>query len=174
MAVGPSTTVVPAPLEAPAAPDLTGAGWRRLGRLKWGVGGAVIFVLIVLSALLAPVISPHDPLSVDIRHRMTPPAWMEGGTREHLLGTDQIGRDLLSRVIWGGRVSLVVGVMACCCPRPSACSSGWPRATSRARWTGCIMTLINVMLTFPFRAARPRRHRRARPERAQHDHGARE
>ena len=105
MAVGPSVTTVPAPLEAPAAPDLTGAGWRRLGRLKWGVGGAVIFVLIVLSALLAPVISPHDPLSVDIRHRMAPPAWMEGGTREHLLGTDQIGRDLLSRVIWGGRVS---------------------------------------------------------------------
>ena len=49
---------------------------------------------------------------MDIRHRLAPPAWMEGGTPDHLLGTDQVGRDLLSRMIYGGRVSLVVGVSA--------------------------------------------------------------
>ena len=150
MAVGPSVTIVPAPLEAPAAPDLTGAGWRRLGRLKWGVGGAVIFVLIVLSALLAPVISPHDPLSVDIRHRMAPPAWMEGGTREHLLGTDQIGRDLLSRVIWGGRVSLVVGVMAVLVSATIGVLLGLAAGYFAGEVDWIIMTVINVMLTFPF------------------------
>jgi len=150
MAVGPSVTVVPTPLEAPAAPDLTGAGWRRLGRLKWGVGGAVIFVLIVLSALLAPVISPHDPLSVDIRHRMAPPAWMEGGTREHLLGTDQIGRDLLSRVIWGGRVSLVVGVMAVLLSATIGVLLGLAAGYFAGEVDWIIMTVINVMLTFPF------------------------
>jgi len=150
MAVGPSVTTVPAPLEAPAAPDLTGAGWRRLGRLKWGVGGAVIFVLIVLSALLAPVISPHDPLSVDIRHRMTPPAWMEGGTREHLLGTDQIGRDLLSRVIWGGRISLVVGVMAVLLSATIGVLLGLAAGYFAGEVDWIIMTVINVMLTFPF------------------------
>jgi len=150
MAVGPSVTIVPAPLEAPAAPDLTGAGWRRLGRLKWGVGGAVIFVLIVLSALLAPVISPHDPLSVDIRHRMAPPAWMEGGTREHLLGTDQIGRDLLSRVIWGGRVSLVVGVMAVLLSATIGVLLGLAAGYFAGEVDWIIMTVINVMLTFPF------------------------
>jgi peptide/nickel transport system permease protein len=150
MAVGPSVTVVPTPLEAPAAPDLTGAGWRRLGRLKWGVGGAVIFVLIVLSALLAPVISPHDPLSVDIRHRMAPPAWMEGGTREHLLGTDQIGRDLLSRVIWGGRVSLVVGVMAVLLSATIGVLLGLAAGYFAGEVDWMIMTVINVMLTFPF------------------------
>jgi len=150
MAVGPSVTVVPAPLEAPAAPDLTGAGWRRLGRLKWGVGGAVVFVLIVLSALLAPVISPHDPLSVDIRHRMAPPAWMEGGTREHLLGTDQIGRDLLSRVIWGGRISLVVGVMAVLLSATIGVLLGLAAGYFAGEVDWIIMTVINVMLTFPF------------------------
>ena len=46
---------------------------------------------------------------MNIRHRLAPPAWMEGGTAQHLLGTDQVGRDLLSRMIYGGRVSLVSG-----------------------------------------------------------------
>ena len=49
-------------------------------RLKWGVGAALVLLVIVLSALLAPWISPHDPLAVDIRHRIAPPAWMDGGT----------------------------------------------------------------------------------------------
>jgi ABC-type dipeptide/oligopeptide/nickel transport system permease subunit len=150
MAVGPRATVAPAGLQVPAAPDTTGAGWRRLGRIKWGVGGAVIFFLIVMSSVLAPVISPHDPLSVDIKHRMAPPAWMDGGTREHLLGTDQIGRDLLSRVIWGGRVSLVVGVAAVLLSATIGVLFGLTAGyfAGQADWT--IMTLINVMLTFPF------------------------
>ena len=49
---------------------------------------------------------------MNVRHRLAPPAWMEGGTPQNLLGTDQVGRDLLSRMIYGGRVSLVVGVAA--------------------------------------------------------------
>ena len=112
MAIGPDAAISAPRFEAAAAPALSGGGWRRLWRLKWGMGGAAIFLAIVLSAVFAPWISPHDPLVVDIRHRLAPPAWMEGGAREHPLGTDQIGRDLLSRVIWGGRVSLVVGIFA--------------------------------------------------------------
>src|SRR2546426_721720 len=88
------------------------ATWRRLLRLRWGVGAAGMLLLIVASAAFAPLISPHDPLAVDIRHRLSPPAWMDRGTTEHLLGTDQVGRDLLTRMIYGGRVSLVVGVIA--------------------------------------------------------------
>ena len=71
---------------------------RRLLRLRWGVAAAVVLLLIVLSAVLAPWISPHDPLAVNIRHRLAPPAWMEHGSSDHLLGTDQVGRDLLSRM----------------------------------------------------------------------------
>jgi peptide/nickel transport system permease protein len=150
MAVGPSATVAPAGLQAPATPDVTGGAWRRLGRLKWGVGGAIVFLLIVASALLAPVISPHDPLTVDIRHRMAPPAWMEGGTPEHLLGTDQIGRDLLSRVIWGGRVSLLVGVTAVLLSATIGVLFGLAAGYFAGRVDWSIMTVINVMLTFPF------------------------
>jgi peptide/nickel transport system permease protein len=75
---------------------------HRLWRLKWGLAAAVVTAAIVTGATLAPWVSPHDPLAVNIRHRLAPPAWMEGGSPRHLLGTDQVGRDLLSRVIYGG------------------------------------------------------------------------
>ncbi|HYB69893.1 MAG TPA: ABC transporter permease, partial [Candidatus Bathyarchaeia archaeon] len=96
--------------EVAPAPARERASLRRLGRLRWGLAAAVVLSLIVASAVFAPWIAPHDPLAVNIRHRLGPPAWMEGGVPEHLLGTDQVGRDLLSRMIYGGRVSLVVGV----------------------------------------------------------------
>jgi len=150
MALGPSTTVTATNLQASAAPDGGTAAWRRLLRLKWGVGGAAIFLVIVLSALFAPAIAPHDPLSVDIRHRMAPPAWMDGGTREHILGTDQIGRDLLSRVIWGGRVSLLVGVSAVLLSATIGVLFGLAAGYFAGQVDWSIMTLINVMLTFPF------------------------
>jgi ABC-type dipeptide/oligopeptide/nickel transport system permease subunit len=150
MGLGPSVAVTATNLQASVAPDGGGAAWRRLLRLKWGVGGAAIYLVIVLSAIFAPVIAPHDPLSVDIRHRMAPPAWMDGGTREHILGTDQIGRDLLSRVIWGGRVSLVVGVSAVLLSATIGVLFGLAAGYFAGQVDWSIMTLINVMLTFPF------------------------
>jgi peptide/nickel transport system permease protein len=150
MAVGPGAAVSPTAFERAAAPDATGAGWRRLWRLKWAVGGAAIFLVIVLSALFAPWVAPDDPITVDIRHRMAPPGWMEGGAREHVLGTDQIGRDLLSRVIWGGRVSLVVGVAAVLLSSTIGVLFGLAAGYFGGRVDWSIMTLINVMLTFPF------------------------
>jgi ABC-type dipeptide/oligopeptide/nickel transport system permease subunit len=126
------------------------AALRRLFRLRWGVAAAVIMLLIVASAIFAPVISPHDPLQVNIRHRLAPPAWMEGGALQHPLGTDQVGRDLLSRMIYGGRASLVISVISVLL----AASIGVPLGLSagyfggRLDWT--IMTIINVVLTFPF------------------------
>jgi len=123
---------------------------RRLWRLKWAVAAAALMLGIVGSAVCAPLIAPHDPLAVNIRHRLAPPAWMEGGTPQHLLGTDQIGRDLLSRVIYGGRVSLVVGVAAVLISASLGVLLGLSGGYfgGRADWT--IMTLVNIMLTFPF------------------------
>jgi ABC-type dipeptide/oligopeptide/nickel transport system permease subunit len=102
------------------------ATWRRVWRLKWGVGAALIMLAIGAVTALAPWVAPHDPLAVDIRHRLAPPAWMAGGTADHLLGTDQIGRDLLSRVIYGGRVYLVIGEAAVLISPPSASRWAWP------------------------------------------------
>ncbi len=72
----------------------------------------LIIVVFVLTALFANVLAPHNPEVGTLGDRFHPPAWQDGGTGEHLLGTDHLGRDVLSRLIFGARVSLVVGFMA--------------------------------------------------------------
>lgn len=138
-------------LEARAAASLERrATLRRLLRLRWGLVAAAVLLLVVAGAVLAPWVSPHDPLAVNIRHRLAPPAWMEGGAADNLLGTDQIGRDLLSRMIYGGRVSLVVGVVAVLISATIGVLLGLGAGYFGARTDWIIMTLVNVMLTFPF------------------------
>jgi peptide/nickel transport system permease protein len=137
----------------PVRPEALTAGRvrvRRLLRLRWGLAAAAGLLLIVASAVLAPWISPHDPLAVNIRHRLGPPAWMEGGTAEHVLGTDQVGRDLLSRMIHGGRVSLVVGVAAVLIASTIGVLLGLSAGYFGGRIDWIITAVVNVMLTFPF------------------------
>jgi peptide/nickel transport system permease protein len=131
-------------------PEAGHATLQRLLRLRWGVGAAGILLLIVASAVLASWIAPHDPLAVDIRHRLSPPAWMEGGAAAHPLGTDQVGRDLLSRMIYGGRVSLVVGVTAVLMSATIGVLLGLGAGYFGGNVDWVIMAGINVMLTFPF------------------------
>jgi ABC-type dipeptide/oligopeptide/nickel transport system permease subunit len=126
------------------------ATWRRLARLRWGVGAAGVLLLIIATAVFAPLIAPHDPLAVDIRHRLSPPAWMEHGTAEHLLGTDQVGRDLLARMIYGGRVSLAVAVASVIISATIGVLLGLGAGYFGGNTDWTIMTVINVMLTFPF------------------------
>lgn len=82
---------------------------RRLWKDKVALISLIFVVLVVFSAVAAPIVSPHDPTKGSILNRLKPPAWAEGGDPKYLLGTDQQGRDVLSRIIWGGRVSLMVG-----------------------------------------------------------------
>ena len=134
---------------AEAAP-IRHATRSRLLRLRWGLAAAAVFLLIVASAVFALQISPHDPLAVNIRHRLAPPAWMEGGAPQHLLGTDQVGRDLLARIIYGGRVSLVVGAGSVVIAATIGVLLGLGAGYFGGRTDWIIMTGINVMLTFPF------------------------
>jgi len=133
--------------EVPSAGQVT---LRRLLRLRWGLAAAGVLLMIVASAAFAPRISPDDPLAVNIRHRLAPPAWMEGGSTQHLLGTDQVGRDLLSRMIYGGRVSLVVGVAAVLISATIGVLLGLGAGYFGGNSDWLIMTFVNVMLTFPF------------------------
>ncbi|HTO11709.1 MAG TPA: ABC transporter permease [Candidatus Binatia bacterium] len=132
------------------APEAEHATLRRLLRLRWGLAAAAVLLLIVLAAVFAPLISPHDPLAVNIRHRLAPPAWMEGGAPAHVLGTDQVGRDLLSRMIYGGRVSLVVGVVSVLMAATIGVLAGLGAGYFGSNTDWAIMTVVNVMLTFPF------------------------
>jgi peptide/nickel transport system permease protein len=123
---------------------------RRAWRLKWGLGAAVFLAVVVALTALAGSVAPHDPLAVNIRHRLAPPAWMQGGARAHLLGTDQVGRDVLSRIIHGGRVSLAVGVGAVLVSATIGVGLGLVAGYFGGRTDWTTMTLVNVMLTFPF------------------------
>ncbi|RLB05405.1 MAG: peptide ABC transporter permease, partial [Deltaproteobacteria bacterium] len=80
--------------------------WFKFTHSHLAIGGAVVVLALFLTSFLAPFISPYDPSFIDVEHVLTPPS------REHLLGTDQLGRDVLSRIIWGGRISLLVGFVA--------------------------------------------------------------
>ena len=74
--------------------------------------GAAIVLAAVLIALSAPLIAPHDPYYQDLLNRLVPPVWDPRGSWEHILGTDHLGRDYLSRLIYGARISLLIGVGA--------------------------------------------------------------
>ena len=82
--------------------------WRQPSALL----GAVLILLFVLMAVFAPQIAPHDATKGSLRNQLIPPAWEEGSEPEFLLGTDMQGRDLLSRIIYGARISLWVGILA--------------------------------------------------------------
>src|SRR2546428_11943825 len=83
---------------------------RDLARLPWA--SFFIVVVLVLVAVLAPFIAPHSPTEQSLPDKLRPPAWQEGGSTTHLLGTDVLGRDVLSRIIYGARVSLIVAAPA--------------------------------------------------------------
>ncbi|WP_034295628.1 ABC transporter permease [Herbaspirillum sp. RV1423] len=90
--------------------------WRRKLRRLLGhrglVLGAAMLAVIVLAAIFAPLLAPHDPFNQDVSQRLIPPVWNSAGSWEHVLGTDKLGRDYLSRLIFGARVSLIIGCAA--------------------------------------------------------------
>src|SRR3990172_9835314 len=85
---------------------------HRLRRHTMGVIGAVLVGMLLIATIFAPIIAPHDPSRQDLPARLQPPSWIEGGSPQFLLGTDQLGRDQLSRIVYGARVSIGVGVAA--------------------------------------------------------------
>jgi ABC-type dipeptide/oligopeptide/nickel transport system permease subunit len=86
--------------------------WIDLRGRPLALLGGVVVLAYILAALLAPHIAPHDPYLGDLHLRLLPPAWHEEGNPSYLLGTDDQGRDLLSRIIFGARVSLAVGFLS--------------------------------------------------------------
>ena len=85
---------------------------RRVRGHQGMIIGSVIVVSVLLIALLAPLLAPHDPYQQDLLKRLVPPVWDSRGSWEHVLGTDHLGRDYLSRLIYGARISLLIGIGA--------------------------------------------------------------
>ncbi|MFD9287528.1 ABC transporter permease [Streptomyces sp. NPDC060030] len=147
------TVIAPSATDhAPGKASAGGAGslaLRALMRNRLAVLALTLLALLLVAAVSAPLIAPYDPNAQDLLMRLRPPAWSDGGSGAHLLGTDQLGRDMLSRVIYGARVSLLVGagaallagVIGTLVGLTSGYFGGWADRT--------LMRLADVQLAFP-------------------------
>jgi peptide/nickel transport system permease protein len=118
-----------------------------LSRLPWG--SFVIIVVLVLIAILAPLIAPHSPTAQSLPDKLLPPAWQEGGSTKHLLGTDVLGRDVLSRLIYGARVSLIVATAALLAGGGVGLMVGIVSGYLGGRTDSVLMRIVDATLTFP-------------------------
>jgi len=106
------STAIEVPNGTPPASRPLAAGLLRRSLRHRGlvIGGGILFVIVTL-ALAAPLIAPHDPYEQDLSRRLLPPIWHAKGTWEHVLGTDKLGRDYFSRLLFGARISLLIGML---------------------------------------------------------------
>jgi ABC-type dipeptide/oligopeptide/nickel transport system permease subunit len=131
--------------------------WHRLGYLgrllrrdRGGMLGLIMFLLIVGAAVFAPWVSPHDPLKQNLRDSKMPPAWTAEGDWTYPLGTDNLGRDILSRIIYGSRVSLTVGFFGVLLAGGLGMMIGLIAGYSGGRVDNFIMGLVNLILALPY------------------------
>lgn len=124
-------------------------GLRTLWHDKVSFVGVCLLLLIVAAAVFAPLIAPHSPGQVDLTARMAPPAWDPDGTWDHLLGTDALGRDILSRLIHGARVSLAIGVVVVAVSMLIGTVLGLVAGYKGGRWDNAIMRVADAQLAFP-------------------------
>jgi peptide/nickel transport system permease protein len=112
--------------------------------------GAAIVLFVIILALAAPLIAPQNPYVGRTVDRLMPPSWMEGGDPKFILGTDAIGRDALSRLIFGARVSITVAILAVIGASSIGVAFGL-LAGFYGRWIDwLISTTVNIFLSFPF------------------------
>jgi peptide/nickel transport system permease protein len=117
--------------------------WKRFLRNKMAVGGGIIVLLLFVVSLLAPWLSPHDPLAIDLKIILAPPSF------QHWCGTDQLGRDVLSRMIWGAGISLKVGFVATGIAAIIGALLGALAGYYGGWWDAIIMRFVDMMLCFP-------------------------
>lgn len=117
--------------------------WRRLRRNRAALSGLVLVGFLTVLAVLAPIVAPSDPIAQDLDARLLPPS------RQHWLGTDDLGRDLLSRIVYGGRVSLTVGIVSVSIALVAGTVLGL-LAGFYAGWLDSVtMRTMDIMLAFP-------------------------
>lgn len=123
---------------------------RLLLRDRAGVIGATILLIVIISAIFAPQIAPHDPTAQNLKIGKLPPAWSDGGTWDYPLGTDSLGRDLFSRIVYGTRVSLIVGFFGVLIALSLGLVLGLIAGYSGGWVDSLIMGGINIVLALPY------------------------
>ena len=133
----------------PSAARSRHTGWRKAPLFVWA--SAAFMVVVVLAAIFAPLVAPYDPTQQSLRERLKAPTMFpEAGRQRHLLGTDQLGRDILSRIIYGSRVSLIVGFAAVLIGGAIGGSLGLLSGYAGGIVDEIVMLLVDAQLAFPF------------------------
>jgi ABC-type dipeptide/oligopeptide/nickel transport system permease subunit len=123
--------------------------WRKFIRNPVGVIGAIILLTVIVGAVFADYLAPHEPNRQRLIARFKAPFWAEGGDFTYPLGTDNVGRDIWSRIIHGSRISLVVGVCAVAVSTLIGVTLGLISGFMGGRIDAIIMALVDIMLAFP-------------------------
>lgn len=121
----------------------------QLVRNPLALTGAVLLLVFILVAVFAPVLAPHDPLQQNLRARLVPPVWLDGGRMTHPLGTDQLGRDQLSRLLYGSRVALLVAFGATALAMFLGVVLGGLAGFLGGAFDSVVMRLVDLIISVP-------------------------
>jgi len=117
---------------------------------RLALASAVLVLIFVLMAIFAPWIAPHDPNETDLFRRLQPPAWLPGGEWSYLLGCDGLGRDILSRIIYGSRISIFIGTAVILVATTIGIVAGLAAGYLRGWVDIAISRLVDILLGFPY------------------------
>ena len=124
--------------------------WRRFSHDRFAVAAGAVVLLFVLMAIFAPWIAPQDPNETDLLRRLQPPVWLEGGDWNYLLGCDALGRDLLSRIIYGSRISIFIGAAVILIATGIGIVTGLAAGYFRGWVDSVISRIVDILLAFPY------------------------
>ncbi|MCJ8326337.1 MAG: ABC transporter permease [Campylobacterales bacterium] len=123
--------------------------YRQFKKNKTALVGLYIVVILFICAIFAPFITSYDPLIQDLQNRLIPPMWNEAGSMAHILGTDDFGRDLFTRIIYGSRISLMIGVVSVGISLTFGLVMGACAGYFGGMVDTIIMRIVDIMLSIP-------------------------
>lgn len=124
--------------------------WATFSQNKGAVIGLCLFAILLFCAIFAPILAPHDPIEQYRDFMLTPPSWTEGGNPQFLLGTDEVGRDILSRLMHGAQLSMGVGFISVILSILPGIALGLVAAFFPKYIGAFIMRLVDITMAFPF------------------------
>lgn len=124
--------------------------WRLYRKNRLAVWGLAVITIMVIAAVFAPYLTPYHPEKPDFTALRKPPAWMPGGSLAHPLGTDHLGRDMLTRIIHGGRISLTVGLVVIFFATTLGTILGLISGYYGGRIDAVIQRIVDTLLSFPY------------------------
>jgi ABC-type dipeptide/oligopeptide/nickel transport system permease subunit len=124
--------------------------WKLYRKNRAAVIGLILTIIFLVMAIFAPFIAPRDPNTGKLTERLSPPFWMEGGSTRHLLGTDSLGRDILSRVIYGSRISILIGIVVVSVASITGVIIGLVSGYFGGKTDAIIQRIVDTLLAFPY------------------------